>query len=595
MAVGGSAPVPTGPASRSEIVRNFASWLGLFGITAAFHAAEKAIDNLYPWKLRQFAEEEGPSSPFARLLEDILGFQFTILMTTTACTIFSANMFVGLMSQLFGSTGAAYSSTVLTILTIFFAELIPKAIGVSNPELSARLMVRPINFASSMLKPVSFLFTSLSTLLLKFVGLEISEDEGQDVSEEMLKMMILGARSSGGIQKEEGKMMQSVLRLEDMSCNQIMRPRVDVVAIDKSESLGDLLQLSIDSRCARIPVFQGDIDNIIGIAKLKNVLKYLAAPGNSLNATVEEILEPERDKPFFVYEASAAWDVLQEMRKKRHHMGVVVDEHGGTSGIITMEDLIEEVVGDIYDEDELEDLKDDDAMILWDADQQRYLISGAADLREIDSGLRLCIDEETFSSFASFSGWVCDEAGRIPKEGDYLLVSKYILKVLEADERRVLRLSVEEMSEDEEEENAGDREKEKERQSGGPSLSIVGQFVRLGPSAHMVGEGISAKSAVGKGYASTDDSAVIAKNARGHKFARTGAIAPIAKSAEAKESVSMVESVHSARNVAEAAFAYTDVSAIIAKSVGGRGFVNTIEGESSAKNVGGAPFAFMDA
>ncbi|CEM35031.1 unnamed protein product [Vitrella brassicaformis CCMP3155] len=426
------------------------TWLALFLLSAAFHAAEKAVDNLYPWKIKEFAEEEGPTSPFAKLMNDILGFQFAILVTTTACTIFSAGLFANVMLMAFGPKSVTYASGVLTLLTVFFAELLPKALGVSQPEVVARSMVGPVILISSVLRPISGLFTRASTLILQLFRLDPKKGDG--VSEEMLRLMILGAKESGGIQMEEGSMMESVLKLEDKKVNEVMRPRVDVVAIDRRRKLKELLQLAYETRCSRIPVYDGEIDQIVGVVKLKNVLRYLNDPRNLETATVEAIMHPERDKPYFFYEMMAAWDVLQEMRRHRFHMGIVVDEHGGTAGIVTLEDILEEVVGDIYDEDDEEDFREEDDMIIHNEAEHYYEISGAADLRAVEKFLGLDIDEESLSSFNSLSGYLCDEAGRIPDKGDYLLIGSYSFKVIDADDKRVLRLRVESIGDMDDEE-----------------------------------------------------------------------------------------------------------------------------------------------
>ncbi|KAF8820233.1 putative DUF21 domain-containing protein, partial [Cardiosporidium cionae] len=222
--------------------------------------------------------------------------------------------------------------------------------------------------------------------------------------------------------------------------NEVMQPRVNVIAIDRTRKISDLIRLGDETRCSRIPVYDEDIDEIVGIVKMKDVMKYLNWPELMNTLTVSGILEDRRDKPYFVHETMAAWDVLQEMRKRRLHMGIVVDEHGGTAGIVTLEDILEEVVGDIYDETDEEDLFEEDSLILWNSTGVCYDISGSADLQSVRHTLEIPIEEEAIESYTTISGFLCDEAGRIPKSGDYLIIPGYAFKVMEADEKRILKM-----------------------------------------------------------------------------------------------------------------------------------------------------------
>ncbi|CAM9772915.1 unnamed protein product, partial [Hapterophycus canaliculatus] len=224
-----------------SVVPKLTLWLTLFVTSAAFHSAEIAITTLYPWKVKEFAEEEGEDSPFQVLNKDITRVLTTILMATTVCTIYNAALFTNLAIQMFGSAGLAYATAALTVTTLFFGELLPKALGVNNAEVVARRVLPVIIVLSWVLNPVAKTFTLISTLMLSMLGFK-STETGR-VSEEELRLIVTGAKMSGGIESQEGMMIEGVLDLQDTKISEIMRPRVEVVAIEANSTMMDLYML----------------------------------------------------------------------------------------------------------------------------------------------------------------------------------------------------------------------------------------------------------------------------------------------------------------------------------------------------------------
>jgi putative hemolysin len=374
------------------------------------HAAEIAITTLYPWKVREFAEEEeksGKGGTFKVLNEDITRVLTTILVASTTCSIFATTVFTHLVASCFGARGERYGALALTGLTLFFVELLPKSIGVTNAEGVARAMVPPINVMSTIVSPLGISLSWLAKKTLTMIGLK-DQDSGSIISDSQLRLIVTGAKDSGTIDLGEQQMIQGVLNLQSQRVKEIMRPRVEIIAVPRDMSVASVLGVVRESGYSRIPVYDGEIDNIVGIVLAKTVLDFFVkgvlvdedvirkirdANGSSLdeesepevttiysteNMSVRSKAGDSFVKPltgqeltsrmetsicdagliescYFVPETANGWTVLQEMRKRRVHMAVVVDEFGGTEGLVSLEDIVEEVVGEIYDEDDVSD------------------------------------------------------------------------------------------------------------------------------------------------------------------------------------------------------------------------------------------------
>ena len=483
---------------RQEAIPQIALWFSLFSVLAFLHAAEIAITTLYPWKVREFAEEEEKQNAgkrrrgtFKILNEDITRVLTTILVTGTAAGIYATTIFTHIAASLFGPRGEQWGAVALTAVTLFFVELLPKNIGVTNAETVARLMVPPINLISTVVSPIGISLSFLAKKTLQLFGMHGKGSTG--VSDSELRLIVMGARDSGTIDHSEQEMIKGVLNLQSQRVKEIMRPRVDIVAVPRDMSVASVLGVIRESGFSRIPVYDGEIDNIVGIILAKSVLeffikgvvvdsKYTKQSGDS--APLEEeskndstlasyslkSVDGQRtqgfvraltgaelakrmevsiddadliDSCYFVPDTANGWAVLQEMRKRRIHMGIVVDEYGGTEGLVSLEDIVEEVVGEIYDEDDAEDFEFSLDSITLQEDGT-FVIRGDADLEDCNLILGLNLDEEeTLKEFGTLSGFLCMCAGEIPRIGDFVLSRGWSFEVTNADEKRVLSVKVE--------------------------------------------------------------------------------------------------------------------------------------------------------
>ncbi|CAM9579822.1 unnamed protein product, partial [Heterosigma akashiwo] len=412
------------------------TWVVLFSLSAALSAAEIAITTLYPWKVREFAEEEGPGSPFHILDKDITRVLSTILVGCTLCNIYSAALYTNIMTALFDVKGQLYGTLALTLITLFFGELLPKSLGVSNAEVVARSMVPWITKFAIIFGPVGEAFTNISKMTLKFLGFKTYDED--TVSEEELRLIVMGAKASGGIDSEEGKMIEGVLDLQSAKVSEVMCPRVDVTGIELNSTMADLLVLVEQNKYSRIPVYRGEIDRIEGVVMSKTILKFVETPHLLAHVRVAEEMEPT----YFVPESMSVWAAFEEMRKRRLHLAVVVDEYGGTAGIVTLEDILEEVVGEIYDEeDEEHEVEESNQIKLFD--DGVYRIDGLADLEDVATVLNFEVSDEDLRTYGTVSGFLCSQAGQIPAQGAVILFDRYCFTVTEADERRIFTLRAE--------------------------------------------------------------------------------------------------------------------------------------------------------
>jgi len=535
---GGSSDVPRVPLAKNEQLSLFGLFFGLFGGLALLHAAEIAITTLYPWKVKEFAEEEeklGKRGTFKILNEDITRVLTTILVASTTCSIFATTVFTHLVAGVFGNSGEKYGALALTALTLFFVELLPKSIGVTNAESVARIMVPPINIMTMFVSPIGVSLSWLAKKTLSLIGLKGKENSG--ITDSQLRLIVTGARDSGTIDHGEQEMIQGVLGLQNQRVKEIMKPRVEIIAVPKEMSVASVLGVVRESGYSRIPVYDGEIDNIIGIVLAKNVLDFFVNgvlvdedvikkirenlgsstsnsnnnSNNNINSNHQESEDAALDqsssqssidqesspqlyttenmptvqtpkgkefvKPltgfelakrmeksiseaeliencYFVPETANGWSVLQEMRRRRVHMAIVVDEYGGTEGLVSLEDIVEEVVGEIYDEDDEEEYDfSEDSITLQD--DGSFVIRGDADLEDCDTILNLNLDQdEALKVFATLSGFLCMCAGEIPQVGDFVMSRGWCFEIMNADDKKILNVKVERLVGAYEEESA---------------------------------------------------------------------------------------------------------------------------------------------
>ncbi|CAL9049993.1 unnamed protein product [Musa banksii] len=432
----------------------------LLGLSSFFSLAETAITTLWPWKVRELAEKDPENGVFRLLRSDVTRFLTTILIGTTVVNIGATALVTDAATAIFGEAGISAATGVMTVAILLLTEITPKSVAVHNATEVARFVVRPVAWLSVVLYPVGRIATFLSMGILKMLGLKGRSEPY--VTEDELKLMLRGAELSGAIEEEEQDMIENVLEIKDTHVKEVMTPLIDVVAIDASAKLIDFQKQWETHQYSRVPVFEERIDNIVGIAYAMDMLEYVEKVDKLQESTVKEIAH----KPtYFVPDSMFVWSLLREFRIRKVHMAVVLNEYGGTVGIVTLEDVVEEIVGEIFDEnDSKEEIQRKTGYIVMKEDGT-FDVDANTSIDQLSEELNVKLPEG--HQYETVSGFICEVFGYIPEEGAKIVVvlekanreenseyrneesdgpsrnerhQKYEIEILEADARKVAKV-----------------------------------------------------------------------------------------------------------------------------------------------------------
>ena len=416
----------------------------LVAFSAFFSASETAFSSLNQIRLKSRAED-GDSSA-ARVLamsEQYDKLLSTILIGNNIVNIAAASIGTVLFTRLLDpQRGATVSTIVLTIVVLIFGEVTPKSLAKEMPERIATAVSPFLSLLMLLLSPLTWLFTQWKKLLGHF----IHSGEADTITEGELMTMVSEAESDGELTDRESQLIRSAIEFDDVEVEEILTPRVDVVAVEDTTSLEELAQTFAESGYSRLPVYHDNIDNIIGVVHEKDF--YLAKLKKA--ATVEELVVPT----LYTTGTTQISQLLRTLREQHHHMAVVVDEYGGTEGIITLEDILEELVGEIWDEHD---------EVTEDFRQQSdgsWLVAGSASVDDLFETLDLPEDEDIDSN--TVNGLVQEKTRHLPKVGDHFTLDHFEGVVTRTARRRVteVRLSpIPEPEEKGEDKEKSDREK----------------------------------------------------------------------------------------------------------------------------------------
>lgn len=394
----------------------------LLGLSAFFSMAETSITTLWPWKVRELAEKEPENGVFRMLRNDVTRFLTTILIGTTVVNIGATAIVTEAATAMFGEAGVSAATGVMTVAVLLLTEITPKNVAVHNATEVARFVVRPVAWLSLILYPVGRIVTIISMGILKILGLKGRSEPY--VTEDELKLMLRGAELSGAIAEDEQDMIENVLEIKDTHVREVMTPLVDVVAIDAAATLIDFKNLWETHQYSRVPVFEERIDNIVGIVYAMDMLEYVEEVEKLKEITVKEIAHMPT---YFVPDSMSVWNLLREFRIRQVHMAVVLNEYGGTIGIVTLEDVVEEIVGEIFDEnDSKEEIQKKTGNIVM-LEDGTFDVDANTSIDDLSEELSVKIPEG--HQYETVSGFVCESFGYIPEEGGKMLV------ILERDKR----------------------------------------------------------------------------------------------------------------------------------------------------------------
>lgn len=392
-----------------------------------FSASETALMSLSKIKIRHM-EEDGVKGAklVGSLLENSNRLLTSILIGNNIVNIAATSITTSLFTSLLGAQGVAAATGLMTVLVLIFGEITPKTIAASTPEKVSLIVSKPIKLFMIILKPVVGIFNVITKIIFKLLGVD---DHGVRpfITEEELKTMVNVSHEEGLLEIEEREIINNVFEFGDMQAKEAMVQRLDIVAIDIEDTYEEIIELFKTEKLSRMPVYEETIDDIIGILNIKDVI--FLSDEEIENFDIKKYIR----EPFFTYEFKKITQLLEEMKKDKSQMAVVVDEYGGTAGLITIEDLVEVIVGDIEDE---YDEEEEDIQVI---SPKEFLVEGSTKISDVNEILNINLESEEFDSIG---GYIIGYIKHIPEENEVIEVGKVKFNIESVDKNRIKKIRI---------------------------------------------------------------------------------------------------------------------------------------------------------
>ncbi|MCL2420727.1 MAG: hemolysin family protein [Defluviitaleaceae bacterium] len=389
-----------------------------------FSAMETAFSALNRIRMKSMADEGNKRAVLVlRLHDNFDKLLSTLLVLNNAVTLIAAAISTLLFIRYFGDIGATLSTVILTIIIVFFGDITPKSLAKESPEKIALFSAPLLHFLMIMLTPVNFLFLKWKGLLSR-----IFKTENDDrMTEEELYSYVEEAQQDGVIDEEGRQLLDNAIEFNELRASDILTPRIDVAGISEDSTPEEVSQLFFETDYSRLPVYRESIDNIVGVVHMRDFFKRTIAKKTPL----KDVITP----PLFVAPSTKITDLFKLLQKRKSHLAIVADEYGGTAGIVTLEDILEELVGDIWDE------SDDIIVEFADLGDNRHKVICSAYVKDLFTYFNL--QEDTDVESTSVSGWIMDMLGKVPEVGDTFTFENLTVTVHKAEHRRVLECIIE--------------------------------------------------------------------------------------------------------------------------------------------------------
>ena len=400
----------------------------LIAMSAFFSSTETAFSSISKIRLKRYEEQGDPRAKTASFIADHFDDALSaILIGNNIVNIASASIGTVLFTDMVGpELGPGVSTLVMTVVVLIFGEILPKTFAKENPDRMALRAARILAFLMKVLKPLVWFFVLLKTAMMKCVG---SHNDLPSVTEEELKYIIEEIEDEGILEQHESELIQSALDFNDITVSEILTPRVDVIGVNRTATIEEVKDLFLTERFSRMPVYDKTIDNIVGVVSSKDFFSaYIRDNHFSLEDITQDIM--------FVPPKKLIGELLKDFQHSKDQMAVVIDQYGGTLGIITLEDILEELVGEIWDEDEEAESE------YTQIGDGVYQASGDARLDDLLEEIAPEIHLEDDHAM-TVSGWILDRTERLPEEGEVFQLDGLTVTVLEVQEQRILRVKLE--------------------------------------------------------------------------------------------------------------------------------------------------------
>ena len=397
-------------------------------LSGFFSASETALMSISKMKIRHL-KEEGVRG--ANVVEKITSepkkLLSTILVGNNVVNIAATSISTSLLLSLFGSQGVAMSTAIMTIIILVFGEVTPKTLGSNNKERVCLSVAKIINILIIVMTPIVFVMNLITTIIFKIFGIK-DDDPKSLVTEEELKLMVNVGHEEGVLEQEEREIINNVFEFGDMKAEDAMIQRKDMITIEADASYDEALEIFKNEKMSRMPVFEDSVDDIIGILNFKDIV--FLTDDQEENFKVRDYMR----EPFFTYEFKKISHLLEDMKMAKAQIAIVLDEYGGTSGLLTVEDIIEVLVGDIDDE---YDEEDDDIVMVK---QDEYIVDGSTKIADVNEFLYEELESEEFDSIG---GYIMGDINGLPEEGQEIELSESTkIKILSLDKNRIGRIKI---------------------------------------------------------------------------------------------------------------------------------------------------------
>ncbi len=409
------------------------AWLQLFILIVALilcglaSAAETALTSVSRIKLKNMVEEgDEKAIEVDRLISQPNTFLSTILIVNNVAVIVASTMATVLALRFSTSLGELLSTIITSLVVLIFCEITPKTAAVQNPLKVARAMVKPVRAAAWLLHPVVVSLSAITNFLVRILGGQMVH-HGPFVTEEELKLLVTVGEEEGVLEEEETEMIHSIFEFADTTVREVMVPRIDMVTLESDATVDEAANLALEVGFSRIPVYEETIDNIIGVLYTKDMLKQLRE--GHATYPVRDLVRPA----YFVPETKKLDDLLREIRQRRTHMAIVVDEYGSVAGLVTIEDLVEEIVGGIRDE------YDHEENVYEEITPDEYIVDAKISINDFNDLMETELDNEDYDTVG---GFLYAQLDKIPVVGDTITFENLKFTVLATKGRRITKVRV---------------------------------------------------------------------------------------------------------------------------------------------------------
>lgn len=420
----------------------------LIVLNAFFAASEIALISLNDNKLRLMSNEKNKKK--IELLKKLLSepgrflatIQIGITLGSMLSSAFASESFSDRLVGLIKLTGIPVPdavlksismiiiSVILSYFSLVIGELVPKRIAMKKEEDISMLAVKPLHILSVVTLPVVRFLNASTNVIVRLFGVDPNQDE-EEVTEEEIRMMVDVGEERGAIQENEKEMINNIFDFDNKTAMDIMTHRTDIVALPINAGLKEVISVLNEEKYTRIPVFEGSIDNIVGIIHAKDIIKFIDCDQDKEDFDLRKLIR----HPYNVPWSKRTDELFSELQKNKNHMAIIIDEYGGTAGIVTMEDLVEEIVGNIFDEYDEEE-KDFEKL-----DENTYMASGSVGLDVVKEQFDAMLPVEEYDTL---SGFVISQLGRIPENGERpeIEFNGLLFKVVEISEKRIEKIKI---------------------------------------------------------------------------------------------------------------------------------------------------------